>query len=132
MNTCREEDIERLCMMHDLPPPQTQVASQQKLGVWSLNSDGSGKWSRTDYASRYRVPYKASPRLEEVHTRATIDLESGESLEMKRGFQTCTKRDDLIPSPRPRRILSEFHFHSTCANIPKKAAAGEMDTDWAI
>ena len=132
VNICREDDIETLCMMHDMPPPQTQGGSPQKLGVWSLNSDGAGKWSRTDYASRYRVPYKAGPRLEEVHTRVTTDSATGEILETKRGFQTCTKRDDLIPSPRPRRILSEFHFCSTCASIPKRAVAGEMDADRAI
>ena len=112
--------------------PLRQAGSQQKLSVWVLNEDSSGKWSRTDYADRPRVPQETGPRFEDIHTRVTNDQEIGEVLESKCGFQTFTKREDLILGSRPSRVLCGFHFHSTFANMPKRAVAGEMETDRAI
>ena len=48
VNICDADDIPKLCALGDKPPPQPQGGNAQKRGIWSINSDGSGSWTRVD------------------------------------------------------------------------------------
>ena len=91
-----------------------------KSGVWQLNADGSGFWSRIDSsATRFRQLRPLGPRREEVTKRVTWDLRTGEMIGSPMyDYATSRALAEELPLPRPRSIRTEFHFDRTKANVP--------------
>ena len=74
INICDDTCINDLVSNGDRPPPYPQGGTPRKLGVWSINPDGSGTWTRYDpKAVRYRNLWKPGPARHEVTERTTYD-----------------------------------------------------------
>ena len=127
VNVCEEAQIEELCALGDAPPPTSQGGV--KRGIWSVNSDGSGTWTRHDSkATRCRSLQKAGPSRHEVGLRETFDAESNELLHTLTDYANAKCLDQELPSPRPRAVRTVFHFNRTTSTIPPDAVVTGSST----
>ena len=110
-----------------LPLPQGGVKAG-KAGEWSVNSDGSGTWTRWDRAAtRYSSLYSSGPSRQECHTRETFDTNSGEKIGTMNRFDVAKNLNEPLPPPVPRDTRTVFHFNRTSKAIPDSArASGEV------
>ena len=93
-----------------------------KRGIWHLESDGSGTWTRIDpSAVKFRDLWMAGPSKEEVTMRKTYDHATGELLGVTHKWLECRDKCADLPSPRPPPLRTEFHFSKTRAKIPPEA-----------
>ena len=94
----------------------------RKCGVWDIQPDGSGTWTRSDpSATRCRTLCKSGPARHEVHERVTVDAVTGQVLHTLPNFDTAKILDQELPPPCPRAIKSIFRFKATKACIPDAA-----------
>ena len=119
---CEDSEAADYFARGGIPPLLPQGG--HKSGVWHLNMDGSGTWTRSDSnAYRCRTLFKSGPAREEVHERVTVDAKTGEVLDTLQGFQTAKVLDKELPPPVPRAIRTIFHFKATKATVPDSARA---------
>ena len=92
----------------------------EKLGVWHFENDGSGSWTRIDHrATKYASLFTAGPEPNEVVSRRTFDLDTGEELGAPMlDFATAKFRNLPLPEPVPRSIRSVFTFAQTSKQAP--------------
>ena len=99
-----------------------------KRGLWQLNADGSGSWTRIDPAAvKFRTLYMAGPHLSEITRRETWDTTTGELIDTTRNFATCKMPCEDLPEPRPRALRTVFYFDHTKANVPASAYSDVAD-----
>ena len=120
VNICDGSEVQNLVDCAGVPPPCPQGGG--KRGLWQLNADGSGTWTRIDTAAvKFRTLYMAGPKLSEITKRETWDATTGELLDTTRNFATCKAPCEDLPEPRPRALRTVFHFERTSANVPASA-----------
>ena len=61
----------------------------------------------------------SGPDRHEVHTRATVNEDTGATICTTRDFATCRVRD--APLPGPCNIQSDFHFRAMAKEVPSDA-----------
>ena len=124
IGVCSPNDLAQLVMLGDDPPPQGGALG--KRGLWSINPDGSGTWTRVDRNQHLcRELFRSGPTRAEVHTRITLDDDIGETLDVTRDYANCRKRDAQLPEPCPRNIRTVFHFTRTAQHIPSSGVLPE-------
>ena len=97
-------------------------AHKHKRGVWNVDKNGSGTFTRHDKQQiRCRTLLLAGPSRHEVYKRCTYDTRTGDLLETLSGYDTAKILDQLLPEPVPRDITTVFHFQSTASKIPSDA-----------
>ena len=128
VSVCDKDDVQSFCSLGGVPPPQPQGG--HKSGVWDINLDGSGSWTRHDKAAyRCRTLFKSGPARNEVYERVTIDAKTGEVLHTLPGFDTAKVLDQELPPPCPREIKTVFRFRATKANVPSEARRQNSPND---
>ena len=122
IGVCSPNDLAQLVMLGDDPPPQGGALG--KRGLWSINPDGSGTWTRVDRNQHLcRELFRSGPTRAEVHTRITLDDDTGETLDVTRDYANCRKRDAPLPEPCPRNIRTVFHFTRTAQHVPSSGVS---------
>ena len=92
-----------------------------KRGVWAVNPDGSGTWTRYDAAAlRLQSLYMSGPKASEVTCRRTYDRDTDELIDETYRFGECRDKNAKL-DPAPRSIRSVFHFDKTCVVLPPDA-----------
>ena len=128
VNICDLAGRDALCARAGAPLPS--VAGGGKRGLWHLNPDGSGTWTRIDPAAMRLCDLRLSgPARSEVTFRQTFDRETGDLLDTTLNFAACTDRCPPLVPPGPRAIRSVFHFLSTKAHIPPEALTTSTDPE---
>ena len=98
------EDVNKFCRSNGapLPPPQGGVKAG-KAGVWCVQPDGSGTWTRTYRgAKRFSTVYSSGPLRQECRQRLKHDAGTNELLENLQRFDTAKYVNEPLPPPVPR------------------------------
>ena len=117
---CQPADVEALCGRAGTPPPATSGGG--KRGIWCLNPDGSGTWTRLDQsAERFRDLWLSGPQRQEVTHRETYCAKTKELLDVTRDWPYCKTRCEPLPPPSPRSLRTVFYFDHTSKAVPPDA-----------
>ena len=91
------------------------------MGIWDVNPDGSGTWTRVDSAkTRFCGTRKCGPTDAEVTHRETYDDQTGQLIATHQWPNIHWElKKDVLPEPytEPRRLRTVFHFAATKIRI---------------
>ena len=119
VNICREVDVEQMCARAGLPP--LTVPGGGKRGIWHLNADGSGTWTRLDKsATRLKTLWASGPRASEVTMRLTYDVDTDVCIDVTYEFASLKDKNAEIDPPA-RSLRTVFYFDKTTVQIPPDA-----------
>ena len=122
VNICLPHAVQALADRNGIPPAPEGGG---KLGLWHVNDDGSGTWTRHDSAQdKFRPLRPAGPADEEITCRETYDGDTGELINVTRDWANCKNKSEVLPGGHPRRLRTVFHFASTRSSYcPRSSSA---------